>query len=117
MNSFAFTTPSTVQEALQQLDEGAVFKAGGVDLLDMLKESDLRLGITDAFKSPTSHEMGRMVRVSRPSIRRPLSSTMLRTTCALRSSNSALMSFSASRYFSAPSSASNASPSFFLSAL
>jgi TnpA family transposase len=25
-------------------------------LLDMVKESDLRLGITDAFKSPTSHE-------------------------------------------------------------
>jgi TnpA family transposase len=26
------------------------------NLLDMVKESDLRLGITDAFKSPTSHE-------------------------------------------------------------
>jgi TnpA family transposase len=25
-------------------------------LLDMVKESDLRLGVTDAFKSPTSHE-------------------------------------------------------------
>jgi TnpA family transposase len=26
------------------------------NLLDMVKESDLRLGLTDAFKSPTSHE-------------------------------------------------------------
>ncbi len=37
MNSFALADCSTVEAALSQLKDGAVVKAGGVDLLDRLK--------------------------------------------------------------------------------
>jgi xanthine dehydrogenase YagS FAD-binding subunit len=37
MNSFALTDCSTVEAALSQLKDGAVVKAGGVDLLDRMK--------------------------------------------------------------------------------
>ena len=38
MNKFAFVDTTTVDEALGQLSEGAVVKAGGIDLLDLMKE-------------------------------------------------------------------------------
>jgi len=38
MNKFAFVDCSTVDEALGQLSEGAVVKAGGIDLLDLMKD-------------------------------------------------------------------------------
>ncbi len=38
MNQFIFVNCTTVNEALGQLDHGAVIKAGGVDLLDLMKE-------------------------------------------------------------------------------
>lgn len=38
MNTFEWTEASSVEQALTQLDGKAVIKAGGVDLLDMLKE-------------------------------------------------------------------------------
>jgi xanthine dehydrogenase YagS FAD-binding subunit len=38
MNKFAFVDTTTVDEALSQLSEGAVVKAGGIDLLDLMKE-------------------------------------------------------------------------------
>ena len=38
MNKFAFVDTRTVEEALGQLSEGAVVKAGGIDLLDLMKE-------------------------------------------------------------------------------
>ena len=38
MNKFAFVDTTTVEEALGQLNEGAVVKAGGIDLLDLMKE-------------------------------------------------------------------------------
>ncbi len=38
MNKFAFVDSTTVDEALGQLSEGAVVKAGGIDLLDLMKE-------------------------------------------------------------------------------
>ncbi len=38
MNQFTFVNPGTVEEALGQLGEGAVVKAGGIDLLDLMKE-------------------------------------------------------------------------------
>jgi xanthine dehydrogenase YagS FAD-binding subunit len=38
MNKFAFVDTTSVDEALGQLTEGAVVKAGGIDLLDLMKE-------------------------------------------------------------------------------
>jgi xanthine dehydrogenase YagS FAD-binding subunit len=38
MNAFEWTQASSVDQALAGLNEDAVFKAGGVDLMDMLKE-------------------------------------------------------------------------------
>ena len=38
MNKFSFVTCSTVDEALGQLSDGAMVKAGGIDLLDLMKE-------------------------------------------------------------------------------
>jgi xanthine dehydrogenase YagS FAD-binding subunit len=38
MNKFAFVDTRTVDEALNQLGDGAVVKAGGIDLLDLMKE-------------------------------------------------------------------------------
>jgi xanthine dehydrogenase YagS FAD-binding subunit len=38
MNKFAFVDCKTVDEALEQLNDGATFKAGGIDLLDLMKE-------------------------------------------------------------------------------
>lgn len=38
MNKFAFVDTRTVEEALSQLNDGAVVKAGGIDLLDLMKE-------------------------------------------------------------------------------
>jgi xanthine dehydrogenase YagS FAD-binding subunit len=38
MNRFEWTSSATVEEALAQLEGGAVVKAGGVDLLDLMKE-------------------------------------------------------------------------------
>jgi xanthine dehydrogenase YagS FAD-binding subunit len=38
MNQFTFVNCTTVNEALGQLDPGAVVKAGGIDLLDLMKE-------------------------------------------------------------------------------
>jgi xanthine dehydrogenase YagS FAD-binding subunit len=38
MNKFAFVDCMTVDEALGQLGEGATIKAGGIDLLDLMKE-------------------------------------------------------------------------------
>ena len=38
MNQFTFVNCSTVEEALGQLGDGAVVKAGGIDLLDLMKE-------------------------------------------------------------------------------
>ena len=38
MKSFEWTEASSVGEAQSLLTEGAVYKAGGVDLLDMMKE-------------------------------------------------------------------------------
>ena len=37
MNSFALADCTTVEAALSQLKDGAVVKAGGVDLLDRMK--------------------------------------------------------------------------------
>jgi xanthine dehydrogenase YagS FAD-binding subunit len=39
MNSFTFVDCTTVNEALGQLGQGAVVKAGGIDLLDLMKEN------------------------------------------------------------------------------
>src|SRR6202042_1323658 len=38
MNKFAFVDCTTVDEALGQLGEGATIKAGGIDLLDLMKD-------------------------------------------------------------------------------
>ena len=38
MNKFAFVDCKTVDEALGQLDDGATIKAGGIDLLDLMKD-------------------------------------------------------------------------------
>ncbi len=38
MNKFTFVNCSTVDEALGQLNDGAVVKAGGIDLLDLMKD-------------------------------------------------------------------------------
>ncbi|HEY1984759.1 MAG TPA: xanthine dehydrogenase family protein subunit M [Terracidiphilus sp.] len=38
MNKFAFVDCTTVDQALAELKEGAVIKAGGIDLLDLMKE-------------------------------------------------------------------------------
>src|ERR1700736_3024446 len=38
MNKFAFVDCKTVDEALGQLDGGATVKAGGIDLLDLMKD-------------------------------------------------------------------------------
>jgi len=38
MNKFAFVDCKTVDQALGQLGDGAVIKAGGIDLLDLMKE-------------------------------------------------------------------------------
>src|SRR5580704_8823563 len=38
MNKFAFVDTRTVDEALSQLGDGAMIKAGGIDLLDLMKE-------------------------------------------------------------------------------
>jgi xanthine dehydrogenase YagS FAD-binding subunit len=38
MNKFAFVDTKTVDEALGQLSDGAVVKAGGIDLLDLMKD-------------------------------------------------------------------------------
>jgi xanthine dehydrogenase YagS FAD-binding subunit len=38
MNRFAFVDCTTVDEALAELKDGAVLKAGGIDLLDLMKE-------------------------------------------------------------------------------
>jgi xanthine dehydrogenase YagS FAD-binding subunit len=38
MNKFAFVDCTTVDEALGQLGDGATIKAGGIDLLDLMKE-------------------------------------------------------------------------------
>lgn len=38
MNSFTFVDCTTVKEALGQLDQGAQIKAGGIDLIDLMKE-------------------------------------------------------------------------------
>src|ERR1700728_4269661 len=38
MNKFAFVDCMTVDEALGQLSEGATIKAGGIDLLDLMKD-------------------------------------------------------------------------------
>jgi xanthine dehydrogenase YagS FAD-binding subunit len=42
MNQFTFVNCTTVDEALGQLDRGAVVKAGGIDLLDLMKENIVR---------------------------------------------------------------------------
>ncbi len=39
MNQFTFVNCTTVKEALGQMDHGAVVKAGGIDLLDLMKEN------------------------------------------------------------------------------
>src|SRR5690348_17017488 len=39
MNAFEWTDASSVDQAVSQLGNGAVLKAGGVDLLDLLKEN------------------------------------------------------------------------------
>lgn len=38
MNRFAFANCTTVDQALSELTDGAVLKAGGIDLLDLMKE-------------------------------------------------------------------------------
>jgi xanthine dehydrogenase YagS FAD-binding subunit len=38
MNRFAFVDCTTVEQALSELNDGAVLKAGGIDLLDLMKE-------------------------------------------------------------------------------
>ena len=38
MNRFSFVNCTTVSDALDQAGEGAVFKAGGIDLLDLMKD-------------------------------------------------------------------------------
>ncbi len=38
MNKFSFVDTTTVDEALNQLNDGAVVKAGGIDLLDLMKD-------------------------------------------------------------------------------
>ncbi|MBS1803312.1 MAG: xanthine dehydrogenase family protein subunit M [Acidobacteria bacterium] len=38
MNRFAFANCTTVDQALSELKDGAVLKAGGIDLLDLMKE-------------------------------------------------------------------------------
>jgi len=38
MNKFAFVDCKTVDEALGQLSDGAMVKAGGIDLLDLMKD-------------------------------------------------------------------------------
>ena len=38
MNKFAFVDCTTVDEALGQLGDGATVKAGGIDLLDLMKD-------------------------------------------------------------------------------
>ena len=38
MNKFAFVDCTTVDEALGQLGDGATIKAGGIDLLDLMKD-------------------------------------------------------------------------------
>jgi xanthine dehydrogenase YagS FAD-binding subunit len=38
MNRFSFVDCSTVDQALAELNDGAVIKAGGIDLLDLMKE-------------------------------------------------------------------------------
>ena len=38
MNRFSFVNCTTVSDALDQMGEGAVFKAGGIDLLDLMKD-------------------------------------------------------------------------------
>lgn len=38
MNKFVFVDCSTVDQALSELDQGAMVKAGGIDLLDLMKE-------------------------------------------------------------------------------
>lgn len=38
MNKFTFVDCSTVEQALGQMSEGAMVKAGGIDLLDLMKE-------------------------------------------------------------------------------
>ena len=39
MNKFAFFDCRTVDEALGQLSDGATIKAGGIDLLDLMKDN------------------------------------------------------------------------------
>ena len=38
MNKFSFVDCTTVDEALSQLGDGATVKAGGIDLLDLMKD-------------------------------------------------------------------------------
>ena len=38
MNKFAFVDCTTVDQALAELKDGAVIKAGGIDLLDLMKD-------------------------------------------------------------------------------
>ena len=38
MNKFSFVDCTTVDQALSELNDGAMFKAGGIDLLDLMKE-------------------------------------------------------------------------------
>ena len=38
MNKFAFVDCTTVDQALGQVSDGASFKAGGIDLLDLMKD-------------------------------------------------------------------------------
>src|SRR6202041_2736396 len=41
MNKFAFVDTRTVDEALSQLSDGAVVKAGGIDIIDLMKENSV----------------------------------------------------------------------------
>ena len=53
MNKFAFVDCVTVDEALGQLDNGAVIKAGGIDLLDQMMIDADRFTPVDSRLIPT----------------------------------------------------------------
>lgn len=55
MNQFTFVNCTTVDEALGQLDHGAAVKAGGIDLLDLMKE-----GIVSPPKLVNIREIGEL---------------------------------------------------------
>ena len=64
MNKFAFVDCTTVDEALGQLGDGAIVKAGGIDLLDLMKEGIVSppklVNIRNVEQSSRHHRRRRM---------------------------------------------------------